>query len=59
MNSIEETTLDGNQFKRDVKKLAWQRKRASQEYESPVDLEKIELTPLEIRTFILSLIPKL
>jgi len=59
VNSIEETTLDGNQFKRDVKKLSWHRKRASQEHESPVDLEKIELAPLEIRTFILSITPKL
>jgi len=62
IEEIKETTLDGNLIKSDLKKLRWKSSDedidASFEYNtSPTSLDRIKLMPMEIRTFIIKILP--
>jgi len=61
IESIDETTLDGNAIKAELTKLKWKSTEkdvdANFEYHtSLVSLDYIELMPMEIRTFIIKLL---
>ena len=63
IEEIKETTLDGSLMKSDLKKLSWRSADedidANFEYNtSPASLDSIELMPMEIRTFVIKLLPK-
>ena len=58
IEEIEETTLDGNLIKSDLRRLSWKSNEknvdANFEYNtSPTSLDHIKLMPMEIRTFII------
>ncbi len=61
MEKIEETTLDGNLKKSDLKKLRWRTNNTDDayfDYHIPhTSLDIINLMPMEIRTFIIMLLP--
>lgn len=62
VESLEETTLDGNVMKSGLVKLKWKSSEkdvdANFDYQhtSPVSLDHIKLMPMEIRTFIIQLL---
>lgn len=62
IEEIEETTLDGNLKKSDLKRLSWKSTNkdvdANFQYHNHLkSLEHIMLIPMEIRTFIIRLLP--
>ena len=61
IGEIEETTLDGNYVKSDLKRLKW--KSTDEEVDGSFDyhsssksVDRIQLMPMEIRTFIIRLL---
>lgn len=62
IEEIEETTLDGNLKKSDLRRLTWKSNDtsvdANYDYNNSYkSLERIKLLPMQIRTFIIRLIP--
>ncbi len=58
---MEETLLGGNQLKKDSKRLIWKESGDTKQQEifsksdTSIDIEKVLLNPMQIRSFILSL----
>lgn len=60
ITSVEETTLGGNQLKKDSQRFFWKevnelQKKNSSETSTVVDIENIVLHPMQIRTFIIKI----
>ena len=63
VTSVKESLLDGNQLKKDSKRMTWKEVNGTDEHQIPsttgfdaeINLKKVLLKPMQIRSFVLSL----